>query len=722
MYRHQNFLVVVLGCVMALTFDLQTFGQTDQRLEIRLQPSGAVQATVTSLPDGSVEVKTTGKIALIHTAMQGKLDSLRDQVLSFNYFAEHATDHVRLTYRTSDSREHPALLLPGVSHSEGQSQYTADLSQFDGWDAASEVVSLGFESESNNLLRLSNVMLRPLSEQERVAAAGKVALRSKDEALRRNLQKYLEKQYPDSVDTASSDAASLKIAGTLRTGGVAFLAEVPLYEDLTELKHFNHLIPVKSQADHHFALTLPRFRRLPGYTYDRIFSKWVLVCRKGSRYTLLSHAHFIDDVAVLNDLPDEVPRSKKGLGGFSVSGPLQDIEQLGITSVTVNIFLDFLRSGPGVNRTSFVYGGKTYYADSEKIKHYDETMRYAAAHKLIVSAILLVPKRSSAQDGTPATDLADPHADPAAIYAMPNVSSAAGLQVYAGMLDFLAQRYSRPDKQFGRIHHWIMHNEVDAGWVWTNAGERSELTFIDTYIKSMRTMYLIARQYNSHARVYISLTHFWDWTEDRHFYLPHHLLDDLVLESHDEGDFDWSIAYHPYPESLFKPRTWEDTKVAFSLDTPLITFKNIEVLDAWTKLPGNYYRGQKPRTVFLSEQGFNSVDYAPGALADQAAGLAYAWKKVENLDSIEALQYHNWIDNRGEGGLRIGLRKFPDDSEDPLGRKPIWFLYQALGTPAENAACQPYEKVVGIADWSTVQHHGPITGTGTSPARTDGHR
>jgi hypothetical protein len=31
-----------------------------------------------------------------------------------------------------------------------------------------------------------------------------------------------------------------------------------------------------------------------------------------------------------------------------------------------------------------------------------------------------------------------------------------------------------------------MHNEVDAGWVWTNMGNKSASVFMDAYVKSMR--------------------------------------------------------------------------------------------------------------------------------------------------------------------------------------------------------------------------------------------
>ena len=57
---------------------------------------------------------------------------------------------------------------------------------------------------------------------------------------------------------------------------------------------------------------------------------------------------------------------------------------------------------------------------------------------------------------------------------------------------------------------------------------------------------------------------------------------------------------------------------------------------------------------------------------------------------------------RGEGGLKIGLRKYPDD------KKPIWLLYKALGTPDEDRACAPYLKTIGIKSWNEGIHSSVI--------------
>lgn len=161
------------------------------------------------------------------------------------------------------------------------------------------------------------------------------------------------------------------------------------------------------------------------------------------------------------------------------------------------------------------------------------------------------------------------------------------------------------------------------------------------------------------------------------------MLDLLLDYTEAEGDFKWGVAHHPYPQSLFEPKAWLDTEATFDYNTPLITFKNLEVLDAWIKQPRALYKGKEKRTLYLSEQNPNSKDYSEEALLEQAAGMAYALKKLEACDGIDAYQMHGWFDQRGEGGLRIGIRRFPDDKDDPSGRKPAWFVFQAFGTDRE---------------------------------------
>ena len=118
----------------------------------------------------------------------------------------------------------------------------------------------------------------------------------------------------------------------------------------------------------------------------------------------------------------------------------------------------------------------------------------------MVSVILLVtnPKQGGSKT---AKLLANPEADEAGIFAMPNVTSEAGLNFYGANLKLMAERWTRPDARYGRIHHWIIHNGVDFGWVWINAGRKSHVQFMSLYHRSMILTDLIVRQYDPYAKV-----------------------------------------------------------------------------------------------------------------------------------------------------------------------------------------------------------------------------
>ncbi|MBR4756222.1 MAG: hypothetical protein IK076_04705, partial [Bacteroidales bacterium] len=228
--------------------------------------------------------------------------------------------------------------------------------------------------------------------------------------------------------------------------------------------------------------------------------------------------------------------------------------------------------------------------------------------------------------------------------------------------------------------------------------------YMDAYEKSIRLNWNIVRKYDQNAWVLGSYTHNWTVPEDEKGFLVRSMLEDHVRYSNAEGDFPWGVAQHPYPQNLAAPRFWaEDTKTTWSLDSKYLTFKNLEVIDKWIKMPEHFYKGEK-RLLFLSENGTNSPSYSEEDLRDQAAGACWAWKKVEALDGIDAIQWHAWIDNRGEFGLKIGLRRYPDDETIPGGIKPAWEVWKAAGTPSEDEVFDPYLEVMGLSSWSEIFH------------------
>ncbi len=517
-----------------------------------------------------------------------------------------------------------------------------------------------------------------------------------DETIRSNA----DSTFPCSITSVVVEEESIRIEGRIPDMlKNCRLGWIPIEADANAIPNEDLLMPLEVKSDK-FVATVPRTVKSNSADYDRLSARWVLAQKSDAGLKLVSTAHYADEIHCRSpQLPKVVAKSKKGLGGWSNHRLPNELDDLGIDSVTINIPIrPLVSTSPRPNHAPFEYQGRKYYANQAALEKYDETLRVAERRGAVVSAIILVtnPKNSSDSD---TQLLAHPECEMEAHFAMPNVVSKEGIEYYGAILQLMSERWSKSNGSHGRIHHWIMHNEVDAGRVWTNAGDKTDVEYMDLYVRSMRLMHLIAKQHDSASRVFISLDHHWAEKGKPEWYASRRLLELLVKHGQSEGDFDWGVAYHPYPQSLFNPRTWEDKQATFNFDTKKITPRNIEVLDAYMKRPAMLFRGQT-RPVHLSENGFNSKDYSDKSLTDQAAGMAYAWKKIQALSSIETWHYHNWIDNRHEGGLRIGLRKFQDDEEEPLGKKPIWHLYQALGTANEDVACEPYLKTIGLENWN----------------------
>ncbi|HUF62291.1 MAG TPA: DUF5722 domain-containing protein [Verrucomicrobiales bacterium] len=159
------------------------------------------------------------------------------------------------------------------------------------------------------------------------------------------------------------------------------------------------------------------------------------------------------------------------------------------------------------------------------------------------------------------------------------------------------------------------------------------------------------------------------------------------------------FAYvHPYPQSLFHADAWNDALPTDNFDTPLITPKNIAVLDRWMHRPEMLFEGRL-RTVLLSEQGFHTPDYSAASQRLQAAAFVYLWRKLRGLKSVEAFHNHRWVDHPREGGLKLGLRTLPADG--PYGNPKLsWEIYQALDTPEEASKTAFAREVMGEAAWA----------------------
>lgn len=512
-----------------------------------------------------------------------------------------------------------------------------------------------------------NVVVRPKGDKYQMAA---------------NIKDYLAKDYPSKVTNVQVTSDKVIIKGNCGGSGTYLLAEITPWQDVTEMEIFPYTESISGKS---FTVTMKRIvPAREGIRYDRVFSKWAVVKVDGDKQVLDSHARYADEVAPKAS-PAAVPlRNKKGFGAGDIDLYFSDCKEMNVGSITMNVVLNNYITGEG---SGYSYGGKEYSLGPVK-DYVDYVTQKASEIGLVVSAIILCQTNSIFKDPE----------NKGGNYTMPNLTTAKAFNLYAAALEHMASTHCTPGN---RISHWIMHNEVDFANEWTNMGDQPMMRYLDRYIKSMRICYNIVRQYDQNASVLGSYTHCWAKADGN--YAPKKMLEATVAYSEAEGDFRWGVAYHPYPQDLTKPSFWvNDTQATYSMTTRYITFKNLEVIDAWIKQKENLYKGTTKRVLFLSEQGTNSPSYSQTDLALQAAGGAWAWKKVSKLDGIDAIQWHNWADNKAEGGLRIGLRTFAEGSVSNLTPKPVWYVWKAAGTAEEDSVFDQYKTTLGISDWDSI--------------------
>ncbi len=630
-------------------------------------------------------------------------------VLTFEYqsSADIGVMQIFLASPITEARSVKTELVPA---STGWSSYSIDLSdeiKLLSWGSAGDFLRMDFGNQMGLTIQIRNIYLRGLNAAEKAAASARAELIKNDLSLESNLNKYLTTSFSSLISEVNVGVSSINIKGNYSGSGEFSLCEITPCDHLTQITKFVNKVGLSAPV---FSTDMDRFITRNGFKYDRLLSKWVIAKIGATADEVVSYARYAGKITPVQTMASQRPVSKKGLGGYSISrGFESDLDDLNISSVTVNITpTSFMYTQLHGNAFAHTYGDKTYYFDQAQVEELDRTMKAAYSRNIVVAAIILIQPASQCADPEIGRLLQHPSFTSEGIFTMPNMTNPESVNCYAAALDFLASRYCRDDNSYGRIHHWIMHNEVDAGMSWTNMGDKPMLVYMDTYIKSMRMCYNIARNYDENSEVFASFTHSWANSVETPMYTSKSMLKTLVDYSGAEGDFQWGLAYHAYPEDLFEPKTWNDIDAIFSLNTPLITFKNLEVLNTWIKKSENLYKGSIKRTVWLSENGTNSKTYSDQDLKEQAAGFAYTWKKLETLDGIDAFQWHNWIDNRDEGGLHIGLRRFPDDNTDPGGRKPVWYAYQAAGTTQEDTVFDIYKSVIGILNWSEVVYTTPI--------------
>ena len=401
--------------------------------------------------------------------------------------------------------------------------------------------------------------------------------------------------------------------------------------------------------------------------------------------------------------PDRTPYpttpSPKGLQVQMVD----DAIELGIHHAGLNINLTaLLLPEPKAGQPSATVDGFTFGFNENYARSLDRSIKRLSDRGIVVTLILIHYRSTDARVNALALH---PLADPVkGTTIAANTVTPEGRACYRAVTEFVAARWSSADHAHGRVWNWVISNEVNSHQEWHQMGPATVEQVAAQYEDQVRIAWTSLRKHSAFARVYLSLEHHWTATyrkDPRLACAGRALLEAFAKQARARGDFDWNLAFHPYPTSLRDSRTWLD-KVTFDDATPKVTFKNLEVVTRKLSTPELTYEG-RPRRLSLTEQGFD-LGNRPNSAQEQAAAYAYAWEKISRLEgSIDAFLYHRHVDHAKEGGLRLGLwSNKPGSIADPDQKRPIWFALQAAGTPAWKATAEPYLKTCGLQSWEEV--------------------
>lgn len=385
----------------------------------------------------------------------------------------------------------------------------------------------------------------------------------------------------------------------------------------------------------------------------------------------------------LRDFPYPVVDTKKGL---QVSDYV-DARELGVKHSAINVNQgDFLMPAFVEGDTlEFPYEGRTFFFRRSHVESMDDIFRGLTELGCVITFILLnsphwrCPIDPAFWEIIKHPAYTGKAADGTGLISAFNLVTEEGLAYYRAFIAFLTHRYTREDMAYGRVVGMIVGNEVDAGYIWCNAGEMDMETYVREYATALRVTWQTAASVYASMRVYVSLDHFWTIAmnqESLRYYKPRDMLETLNRLATEEGQIPWHIAFHPYPEDLNYPDFWNDKLATPDDDAPIITFKNLEVLARFIHRPELLLEGQR-RRIILSEQGFNS-HWTPESEVLQACAYGRAYRKVMEIPEIDSFILHAHHDNRYEFGLNLGLWRRKKEGDGMDAPKPMYYVFKAI--------------------------------------------
>lgn len=426
----------------------------------------------------------------------------------------------------------------------------------------------------------------------------------------------------DSVRIAE-DGKTLTVDYTVSQGFAALYPDLFLFQVLPNYDGvLTGLTPIDEaslSSGGRFSFTVPyqkdnAFSALYGYLLARQDDKGIYCAVSDPVYA----ENFTDFAAYR--APYTLPKEIKGLQVQLYT----DAQTIGVKHSTVPMYFNEFISEDEDTALPFLYGGNRYYIDKTALASLDyrvKTLSSAGIHVYMNCLLAFDPTAPSALYYPKASGSSS------SLY-LPNVSTPTGVEQYAAVLHFLAERYGDVTSDRGFCGSFILGYEVNMQQASSSAGILKFDDYLHAYASFLRTADRAVRSAYSEARVFISLSNTWvpeDASDvaDGQYFGAHLFLEGLLDTC---GDLPFGISINPYPSALSLTEYWTDEKATDSLDTPYLTMKNLSVLTDYLGKEEALYQGRR-RAITVGEFGISGrLDEESEKM--QAAAYLCAYYKI----------------------------------------------------------------------------------------------
>ncbi len=327
---------------------------------------------------------------------------------------------------------------------------------------------------------------------------------------------------------------------------------------------------------------------------------------------------------------------------------------------------------------------KIHEADEEEIKYYSDK-------NIEVTAIVIGPPGRFIIPNCPLPQTATINEK---IFCAMKEENMDALERFMGMI---ASRYDG-NHGVGKISQFVMGNEVNQSVYFNNNCGGSTPCNLDAWVTAYTKFFKFAHDgivaHQPEAKVLISLDHAfgssrWDnlsggdgqghgVSVSGETFLRKFNEQLQALNSQDNKNRKWWVAFHPYNTNLF---SLESSPLDFETDGK-ITTGNIGLLSGW--LRKNFPTlNHIYENIELTESGFSSItNTGVTQFEGQATAVCNSFKNILGTPGITGYILNRMMDHGGEGGLHLGLRKLHTGES-----KSAWATWALANRPGIKLDC-----------------------------------